>query len=418
MGYGSPGGAATFLDLLDTPETYTGQALKLAKVNAGEDGLNLGLLLSFTDWYAGGAPESYPWVFEADNPIDCGSIGAFFSPIHKNGAQQYVIYVGGGYEASDKDFWRYNFQTKQWQRMEDCPTSIVSCGMAMSPDEKKLVASGSNDKYLQIYDVETNIWTTSGAAPQIGGVDPSIYAAVFADNDTVWCQVRGTTPNAPVKFYKYVISTDTWSTFANQVNLAVSNSWCMSISSDGTKLYAGELGGNYYNLYRYVISTDTYTQLSLGAPGMRFLWSSDRNAKLWWWQEGAENEDYYYYNCDTEAVSALIFEANPQATKHLNGGFYGISAAVIWARSSNPELMSYFGTGYWRLAQKTLTDYNLVVFKKPADGYSILAINKANGFTIPIHLFDVLCLPAGTWEFFYPKDGDYTKLKISGSVLK
>ncbi|MBA7482567.1 hypothetical protein ES707_18059 [subsurface metagenome] len=80
--------------------------------------------------------------------------------------------------------------------------------------------------------------------------------------------------------------------------------------------------------------------------------------------------------------------------------------------------MSYSGTGYWRLAQKTLTDYNLVVFKKPADGYDILAIDKVNGFTVPIDLFSVLCLPAGTWEFFYPKDGDYTKLKISGSVLK
>ena len=414
----SQAAVATFLKLKDTPETYAGQALKLAKVNAGETGLSLDLLLSFTDWYAGGAPTSYPWVFEADNPINCGSVGAFFSPIHKNGAQQYVIYVGGGYEAGLEDFYRYNFNTKQWHRLEDCPTSIVNCGMAMSPDEKKLVASGLNDKYLQIYDIETNLWTTSEAAPQIGGVDPSIYAAVFADNDTVWCQVRGTTPNAPVKFYKYVISTDTWSTFANSVNLAVSNSWCMSISSDGTSLYAGQLGANYYNLYRYVISTDTYTQLSLGAPDKRFLWSSDRNAKLWWYQEGAENKDYYYYNCDTEVVSALIFEANPQATEHLNGGFYGISAAVIWARSSNPELMSYSGTGYWRLAQKTLTDYNLVVFRKPADGYSILAIDKANGFTIPIHLFDVLCLPAGTWEFFYPKDGDYTQLKISGSALK
>ncbi|GAI94335.1 unnamed protein product, partial [marine sediment metagenome] len=75
-------------------------------------------------------------------------------------------------------------------------------------------------------------------------------------------------------------------------------------------------------------------------------------------------------------------------------------------------------SGSWRLAQKTLTDYNLVVFKKPADGFSIQAVDKINGHFIPIPLFSTLVLPAGTWEFFYPKDGDYTKLKISGSELK
>jgi len=416
MGYGSPGGAATFLDLLDTPETYTGQALKLAKVNVGETALSLDLLLSFTDWYAGGAPESYPWLFEADCPLPWEG-GLFFSSIHKNGAGQYVVYVGGGYLTAEKDLWRYNFQTKQWQRMEDCPTSIVNGGISLSPDKKTLAASGLNENVLQIYDIETNIWTTSSASPTCGGVAASIYGIVFADDDTIWCQVRGSPPNAPVKFFKYVISTDTWSQFANSVALAVSNSWCMSISSDGLNLYAGQLGANYYNLYKYVISTDTYSQLSLG-PGKRFIWNADRNAKLWWYQEGAGNKDYYYFNCDTESNSVLIFEKNEQAQELVSGGFYGISRAVMQARSSNPVIMSYSGTGYWRLAQKTLTDYNLVVFRKPADGHSILAINKANGFTIPIHLFDVLCLPAGTWEFFYPKDGDYTALKISGSELK
>ncbi|GAJ07904.1 unnamed protein product, partial [marine sediment metagenome] len=95
MGYGSPGGASTFLDLLDTPETYAGQSLKLAKVNAGEDGLNLGLLLSFTDWYAGGAPTSYPWEFEAALPFTPEAV--FLSPILKNAMGQYYCYLVGTY---------------------------------------------------------------------------------------------------------------------------------------------------------------------------------------------------------------------------------------------------------------------------------------------------------------------------------
>ncbi len=281
------------------------------------------------------------WVYEADCPIDWGSVGLFFSPIHKNDAEQYVVYVGGGYEAAEKDFYRYNFQTELWQQLEDCPVSIVNCGMSLSPDKTTILATGLNENVLRFYDIGTTHWTTSPAAPSIGGVAAQIYGTVFADDDTVWCQVRGNPPNAPVKFYKYVISTTTWSSFANSVNLAVSNSWCMSISSDGLRLYAGQLGANYYDIYKYVIATDTYSGLSLGLS-RRFIWNSDRNAKLWYYQEGGADLDYYYYDCDAEALSVLIFPKNPDANQLKSGGFYDIIAAVMWARTSNPSVMSYF----------------------------------------------------------------------------
>ena len=86
--------------------------------------------------------------------------------------------------------------------------------------------------------------------------------------------------------------------------------------------------------------------------------------------------------------------------------------------AGEPSIMSYFGTGTWKLAEKVLTDYNLVLFKKPTDGFAIIAIDKVNGYTLPIYVFSNEILPAGTWEFFYPKDGDYTQLVISGSELK
>ena len=81
MGFGA-GGAATFVELKDTPETYSGQKGKLAKVKATEDGIDLSLLLSFTDWYAGGVPTDFPWVFEANMP--CAWANPQFSSIVKN----------------------------------------------------------------------------------------------------------------------------------------------------------------------------------------------------------------------------------------------------------------------------------------------------------------------------------------------
>ena len=136
MGYGSPGGAATFLDLLDTPETYTGQALKLAKVNAGETELSLDLLLSFTDWYAGGAPTSYPWEFEAALPFTPLSEGVFFSPILKNVMGQYYCYLTS---AENDTFYLYNITTKQYHRLADqtIAGAFLYRPPALSPDKNK-----------------------------------------------------------------------------------------------------------------------------------------------------------------------------------------------------------------------------------------------------------------------------------------
>ena len=414
MGFGPPAPAApaTLLELTDTPASYAGQALKLLKVNAGETASVFDLLLSFTDWYAGGAPTSYPWEFEADNPV-AFTDGPFFSPMIKNDIGQYIVYAG--YYDSTR-FYRYNLTTKQWTRLADSPTAIVNSGIAMSPDGSKLIATGLNQNELRIYDVELNTWTTSPDAPLLSGAAPQIFGVVFADNDTVWCQVRKSGPYE-VKFYRYVISTTTWTAFANSIaDPADSNSQAMSISSDGLKLYAGAVGANYYSLYRYVISTDTYTQLTIGS-GRRFLYSCDRTAKLWWWDSVVPR--YGYFNCDTEANVLDVFPENTQRNKpsNLTCGVFGTTGIIVNARTTEPRNMSYFGTGSWRLASRTLTDYNLVVFKKPADGYAISAVDKVNGYYVPIHLFSNLVLPAGTWEFFYPKDGDYTEVAITAAKL-
>ena len=417
MGYGGGGGAASFLDLLDTPATYAGQALKLAKVNAGETALSLDFLLSFTDWYAGGAPTSYPWVFEAQLPFTPPNTHTF-SPILKDAISgEYYVYITGDVA---NQFYKYNLTTKQYQKLANPPaTPGLYLSMPLSPDETKLALKAAPASILQIYDIETNTWTSSPAAPQISGNDSEIFGVVWADNDTIWCQMRAyVVATFTVKMFRYVVSTTTWTQFTNSITPGTSNATSMSIKGDGTALYAGNVGTDYYYLTKYVIATDTYSNLSLGSTGRRFIASHDRNARLWWRIDGTN--EYYYWNCETEAISGVIFPANPQEDTPgwRTGGFYGTTGAIIWARAAAPKNMSYMGTGYWRLASKVLTDYNLVVFKKPADGYAILAIDQVNNFTVPIYIFSTLALPAGTWEFFYPKDGDYTKLKISGSELK
>lgn len=414
MGFGAAAGAATFVELKDTPETYFGQSGKLAKVKATEDGIELALLLSFTDWYAGEVPTDFPWVFEANTP--CGWTSVFFSPIVKNEIGQYIVYVGGD---DVQRFYRYNLTTKQWHRLADPLVEALRSQLALSPDGTKLAVKGSLDggynfTTLRIYDIETNSWSESAVAPEIDGYGCNMWATVWADTDTLWCMFGGS--GSRVKCFRYVVSTNTWTQFTNEITPAIAHPEAMGISPDLTTLYLGGCGSISDKVSKYVIATDTYTEDAVSIGGNYFNRAADRH-KLWY---GAVDSIAHYVDLSDESKHTAILPANPEGTKgsYIAAGIFETSVVIVHYRTTEPLLMSYSGTGYWKLAEKVLTDYNLVLFKKPADGFAILAIDKVSGFTIPIYLFSNLTLPAGTWEFFYPKEGDYTQLVISGSELK
>lgn len=404
--------AGKFTELSDAPSSYTGQASKLVKVNPGETGLTLDLLLSFTDWYAGGVPTDFPWVFEANTP--CGWSNPYFSPIVKNEIGQYIVYIGG---LDALRLYRYNLTTKQWHRLADPPEKVLG-SLALSPDGTKLAVKGSLDGYnytfFCFYDIKTNSWSTSPTAPQIASVDVNIRAGVWADNDILWSVVAGT--GGRNKCFKYTVSTTTWEQFTNEITPTFKNPHIIGISPDLTTLYFGDCGSSTHKGSKYVIATDTYTENALDIGPGYFSYVADRH-KIWF---GTASSITSYVDLSDESNHADIFPTNPEGTKPSNiaAGIFETSVVIAHYRAAEPLLMSYSGTGYWKLAEKVLTDYNLVLFKKPADGYAILAIDKVSGLTVPIYLLSTLTLPAGTWEFFYPKEGDYTQLVISGSELK
>lgn len=413
MGYGSPGGAASFLDLLDTPETYEGQSLKLAKVNVGETALTLGLLLSFTDWYAGGAPTSYPWVYEADSPVASNFL--YFSQIIKDAVtQHYICYLGTN---DSSVFYKYDITTKQYFKLANPPQPVYGA-MAISPDGSKLVMHKNGGNRLYIYDIETNTWTQSAAAPTIEGTGSLVQTMVWADSDTLWCHMRkGATTIS--QCFKYVVSTDNWTQYVNTLDTAQNSSSGMGITPDGTALYFAQCGALYSNCSKYVIATDTYTT-PINIPNYYFAFSHDRH-RIWYGaRQDSKAQINHYIDLSDESLQTDIFPTNALRDRptNMSAGIYGLTAVITHCRINAPRFMSYFGLGSWRLAQKTLTDYNLVVFSKPTDEYAISAVNTAAGYYVAMYIFTTIVLPAGTWEFFYPKDGDYTKLKISGSVLK
>ncbi|KKK67760.1 hypothetical protein LCGC14_2950830, partial [marine sediment metagenome] len=127
----------------------------------------------------------------------------------------------------------------------------------------------------------------------------------------------------------------------------------MSINSAGTILYVGGIGAANENFLKYTIATDAYDVTGSIGANYEPMYASDRNARLWITYIAGGN--YYYWNCDTDVKTAPIFEPNPQETVqgHYAVIYNGDKAILGWVRTgAEPTIMSYFGTGTWKLAKK------------------------------------------------------------------
>ncbi|GAI69890.1 unnamed protein product, partial [marine sediment metagenome] len=416
MGFGS-GGAATFIELKDTPAAYTGQADKLVKVKAGEDGLDLvagyaGIeLLRF---YNGETPTDIAWAYESPLPFAVLH-HTFFSPIFKTEASEYYVYVIG----QDKKFYLYNITRARWTRLADTnynggwgdPASSSSRALAVSPDETKLACCSEitpttdGGRRLEVYDRATDQWTASSQCPDICGVQIAyLQSLVWVDDDTIWAWARETSMAANEgQCVRYVVSTGIWTVFATDTGVQTYwQGFNCAMNADGTVIFCGGIGAAQSSYCKYTIASDTYTYGSVGA-GRAFAQSADR-FNLWYGVTADGRQGYL--KCPDVTQHENIFPENTERDSFRNKwGVFGEYFCLCNARNTAPRLMSFYGTGMYHLITKVFTSHNMMVFNKPDDGFAIDAIEETLGFHIPVFNYDTLTLPAGTWKFYYPKDG-------------
>lgn len=286
------------------------------------------------------------WVAEANAPEDW-AIHAMSAIVRDAGC--FVVYVGGW---NVQKFYKYNLDTDTWIELA-VPPAVLYLSLSMSPDESKLAGHGVSGSYLYIYDITSGTWTTSSAAPTIPACNPTdIFGTVWADNDTIWCQVRGYNPSIPrddVKFMKYTVSTDTWTQYPNFISPSVVISFCMCIRTDGTALYAGNLGAAYNYTTKYTIATDTYASGPTLPSAHYFILSADRH-KLWWGPHRSAPADHQtitrWINPDTEVLEGDVFTEydNGNNPTLLSAGVYGLLVCMADHRISNPK---FYSESYW-----------------------------------------------------------------------
>jgi len=277
-----------------------------------------------------------PWVYEASNPVAWANI--YFSPIVQNAHGEYIVYVGG-YNIAE--FYEYNLRTDVWRRLADPPVAIYSA-LALSPDGTRLATVGLHGRYLYIYNIATDSWTTSSIAPHIpAGTVLYLHICVWTDNDTIWVNAEGFIGVLRLKIYRYVVSTDTWIQFPNFIAPTYMNGSCMSVNSAGAALFIGHIGAGVWGGLRYTIATDAYNLFFAGADtGWRWYRSADRNARLWLWDRVITDVGSKYYDCDTEANHPnIIFPTDPERNDSdaLTCGVFGTEHIIAQHRLLEPR---------------------------------------------------------------------------------
>jgi len=374
--------------------------------------------LTFTKFFDGteDSPTDFPWAFES--PLPFTVIAQFyFSPLLTNAqSEDYVYVIDRG-----QNFWKYNITKKHWTELSSPNYTCANTrrNLALSPNGEKLACPSEDDgRRLEIYDIASDSWTATDQAPDIATYAAYISSCVWADDDILWCIASRATQNRG-KFLKYTVSTTTWDQFAT--DSGATNSWngknC-AISPDGLNLFASNIGDNVSYYLKYVIATDTYSTDLI--TGDRQWVSCPDRSRLWVYRNGPSYR-LGYLRVSDESLQSDIFPLNDEMSGGLayaTGVNTALTKAIQQARGTSPKIMSYIGTGYWKLVEKTLTQFNMILFEKPDDGYAIIAINVASGFCIPVFNYDTKILLAGTWTFYYPKDGDYTDLKLYYALLE
>ena len=229
-------------------------------------------------------PTSVDWALETGLP---SVFTSFFSPIIEEVPNIWVVYV---LDYTNNELWKYNLTEKGWTKLSSPAITVVNGyrTLAINPLGTKLAcvsADATGIRLISIYTIGTNTWVNSTACPDILGTFGSLHSIVWEDNDTIWAWATkgAVSNNGYAKCIKYVLSTDTWTQYANDTGLQdFVQGRCAAIRGT-TIVYGGMIGaggaGADAPYATYTIATDTYAFVA--RQGYQYGFAYDRD-KLWY----------------------------------------------------------------------------------------------------------------------------------------
>ncbi|MBA7601271.1 hypothetical protein ES703_08338 [subsurface metagenome] len=227
--------------------------------------------------------------------------------------------IGGEFYVIDRgfNFWKCNIGTGVWTQLANPPyigTNIHRPlthrnGMLYCVDEGG--AAMPIGRRISWYNIATGLWASSSQVPFAATGYRSIRGFCFADDDTIWAWLRHNVAKR-MKCVRLVISTDTWTEFANNTgDLAVAQARSAAINAAGTIVYCGEQGAAAGCYGQYTIGGDAYAQSS-PFTGVNYSWAHDPQ-RLWFHEVGGPiaNRRYGYFDIEALVYNDDYWPAGP-----------------------------------------------------------------------------------------------------------
>jgi len=365
-------------------------------------------------------PVSFPWEFESPLPFTV-TVVCYFSPIIKNEIDELICYVID----RGANFYKYNITRKRWTKLAS-PTYRTDGNytnyrsLALSPDGSMLACNSESGRRLEIYTIATDTWVATAQAPDLIGAQTSyICSVVWETNDKLWCWAKRASVDRG-QCLSYIISTTTWwASGATETGVLASfqGRGAAFNPSGGVAgiVYGGAIGASGIQCCKYDINGDSYAYISATA-GVNFAFAADRD-RVWYYATADYRQGYIKVSDDSNNDD--IFPENTERAGGNNCQGFNSTVGCIWyCRTTSPKNMSYIGTGMWSLISKTWITFVMVIIDKPDDGFAVTAIEATLKRNIPFYNYDTILVPAGTWKFYYPKDGAYADVVLFAAPVE
>jgi hypothetical protein len=312
------------------------------------------------------------------------------------------VYAGRGVTFSD--WWQLNPTTNAWLRKADVPHTLstgadaeyVNHGTDSYDGVYVLTgneAQGDNVGFFYRYNPTTDVWTRLANTPG----EPTAGADLVWDGtNTIYTAQGGTTA-----YYKYVISTNTWSTVASTIPvLNGSGSCAVRINVSGTDYIYLTRANSQANIYRFNIGTETWDAAATVESAPAVLVGADAcvadgqgNILV---PQGTTNTNMYVLDPDGDSNGVWTTRAVPQT--YTNGQLVMTTNNVILGNrgTSTSAIDRYIvataSTGYEDFGQWTseILDFGAGLY-----GFGGIAVNAAEATNTTMTVETRTCSDAG-----------------------
>ena len=434
MGFGTIGGAKTFLELEDTPADYAGAGLEAVRVKTSVDGLEFNPFAKFiTTKLFDGATASPPTIyFSPLTQTPYASFAGAGAGVYEFGAVivgDYLYVFGGQSVVGTAQYtnlhYRYNFNTGLWEKRANVPTSNgghspYRCKCAGYNNGKIYFAclyDGANyEKKILVYTIATDSWASVADFPAQSDVD-EIW--VVCCTDALYLHQSGSSFGG--RFDSMDYSTYAWTSLTNH-------------PGDGRSVIVGVISDEIYVVRRDTRATlkynkppsDSWTDQAQTCPmavGSAFY--DEDKGEIWCWTSVLGGSVFYRYTTAGGWVAQFTmgrhcYPCDWLIRRSADEKLYGLWG-YAWASGGQNEpiyggaIHNYIPVGVWELLTQTFNQGDLLILYEEA-GIPVMVEKNGSPLFVGSGMDTVYIVQTGSYYFTLSKDFDLKSVQIWRSV--